>query len=79
LFISGDPIKKIAGIQFQINSGMLLGEAGRGCVLSRIFLVRAYTSRRESTSLRGASGSGVLRVLVVPVWLRHTEGLREDA
>jgi hypothetical protein len=63
----------------QINSGVLLELAGGGCVLSRILLVRAYTSRRESTSLRGASGSGVPCVLVAPVLLRHTEGLREDA
>jgi hypothetical protein len=79
LFISGDPVKTVAGISLQINSEVLLGLAGGGCVLSRIFLVGAYTSRRDSTILRGANGSGVPCVLVVPVMLRHTGGLREDA
>jgi hypothetical protein len=75
----GEPVKTVAGILLQINSGVLLRLAGGGCVLSRILLVRAYTSRRESASLRGVNGSGVPCVLVVPVLLRHTEGLREDA
>jgi hypothetical protein len=48
--ISGDLVKTVAGISLQVNSGVLFRLAGVGCVLSRIFLVRAYTSRRESTS-----------------------------
>jgi hypothetical protein len=55
LFISGDPVKTVAGILLQMNSGVLLGLAGEGCVLSRRYLVGAYTSRRDSTSLRGAN------------------------
>jgi hypothetical protein len=44
-------VETVAGISLQVYSGVRLGLAGGGCVLSRIFLVRANTSRRESKSL----------------------------
>jgi hypothetical protein len=78
-YISGDLVETVAGISLQTNSGGLLGFASRGCVLSRITFVRAYTSRGKSTSLRGANGSGVPGIQVVPMLVKHAEGLREDA
>jgi hypothetical protein len=64
---SGDPVTTVAGILMQINLGVLLGLAGGGCVLLRKIFLKVYTSRWDSTSLRGANGTGVPCVLVVPV------------